>query len=1432
MRKLYLIILLAFTHQFSLWAIEGLRFENITHKDGLSHNTVRYIMQDSRGFMWLSTTNGLNRYDGYKFIAMYPKAGIPSLTENNIRQTIEDLNGRIWVHTTSRVVNCYDTRTESFVDYTGKADDRIYKEIDIDNKGNIWLYGIENGICHIRYVNGEAIPVIYDINNVGTNVVNFVLEDSSRQVWIGTDKGLLQIINGIPKYGNTGNISYNYHSAIEQKERIYFFTNNSQILVFDKSRKVFLPNIAIAEGKTITLNQTTALSDKHILITGKQATLILDTESGKTTEAPPIFNGETLKETHILTDNKNNCWIYNKSGNIWRYRKELQKFEKYTLIPKPVMATIDLERYDIYCDSRGITWITTFGNGLFAIEEDGNVSHFTADNSGLRTNYLLSVSEDRSGDIWIGTEHTGISKISLTKYNHQVFLPAPLRTGDSKIIRSIYEDKENKDIWIGTKSGDLYIFDKNLKRKSLIPLTQGVPYSITTDTTGNVWIGTKGNGLIILPKGKTTLSNAYSHLLTDDDKTGGNNIYSVLRDNKGRMWIGTFGQGVFLCEQNNGKLEVTTFPRFSNKQKQIRCMIQDSSGLIWTGGENGIVTFNPDSLIKDDSHFDWYHFDKSDPQSLNNNIVKVIYEDSMNRIWIGTSGGGLNLTVKDEKQHIVTFKHYTSEEGLANNVVQAILEDERKNLWISTESGISKFSFNGDFFENYSFLDTWESDLFCEAASFKRENGELLFGSYNGMYILNPTLFESQSIALPVTITGFSINGIPVTPNSSDSPLTQSITETRSIRLKNGQNSFSIEFSSLNFQTSYSHRYTYILENYDKEWNPITQYNIATYKNIPTGKYTFKVRTCNSSGNWDNLETELEIIVVPPFWKSTKALILYLILLIIIGFFAIKLIIKMNKLHNEVEIEKQLTEFRLRFFTNISHEFRTPLTIIRGSIESMNAIKSLPAPLKKHLHTLSKSSSKLMNLIDQLLEFRKMQNNMMDLRLEYTEVVSFLQGIYDIFLETANRKQINFTFSSDEPSRIILLDKGKIEKVVFNLLSNAFKHTPEGGNIELKITFDDTEERFIFKVTDSGIGIPPEKRDLLFVRFKQINYSSAGIGIGLHLCAEFATIHKGEIKYSDSEWGGACFTVSIPTTDEAYAPEDIVLPTSASATTHVHIEENELPEEAELIVEKEKTSEKYKILIIEDDEEISLFLEDHLKKFFTIITAPNGRIGLEKAINEQPNLIVCDVMMPEMDGFEVTRRVKADFQSSHIPIILLTAHSSMEHQLEGINAGADSYIIKPFSTQYLISRIIKLIEQREKLQYKFAHEPGMIQTTICTTNKDNEFIAKMHRIIEEHLDDPDFTIDDFAQAANMGRTIFYKKIKGITNYSPNEYLRIIRLKKATELLRSTDLNVAEVAYKVGFNDPFYFSKCFKEQFGMRPTQFREEENKKMNDTNL
>jgi signal transduction histidine kinase/DNA-binding response OmpR family regulator len=575
-------------------------------------------------------------------------------------------------------------------------------------------------------------------------------------------------------------------------------------------------------------------------------------------------------------------------------------------------------------------------------------------------------------------------------------------------------------------------------------------------------------------------------------------------------------------------------------------------------------------------------------------------------------------------------------------------------------------------------------------------------------------------------------------------------------------------------------------------------------------------------------------ILLTPFMSCTAKLPIYGFftaaffpkyggLVMVALYFAFRIVRNFNGLRNRINVEKQLTEYKLVFFTNISHEFRTPLTLIQGALEKIQRVTDIPRELIYPLKTMDKSTQRMLRLINQLLEFRKMQNNKLALSLEETDVISFLYEIFLSFGDVAEQKNMNFRFLPSVPSYKMFIDKGNLDKVTYNLLSNAFKYTPSNGTIILSVNVDEGKQTLQIQVSDTGVGIPKEKQNELFKRFMQSNFSGDSIGVGLHLSHELVQVHKGTIEYKDNEGGGSVFTVCIPTDKTVYSEKDFLVPGNVllkEADGHAH----HLLQLSEELPDPEKMAaplNKRKVLIIEDDNDIREFLREEIGAYFEVEVAADGTSGFEKARTYDADLIICDVLMPGMTGFEVTRKLKTDFDTSHIPIILLTALNSPEKHLEGIEAGADAYIAKPFSVKLLLARVFRLIEQRDKLREKFSNEPGIVRSAMCTTDRDKEFADRLAAILEQNLARPEFSIDEFAQLMKLGRTVFYRKLRGVTGYSPNEYLRVVRMKKAAELLLSEDnLTVAEVSYKVGISDPFYFSKCFKAQFGVAPSVYQ------------
>lgn len=1408
----------------------NLQFSQISTINGLSQNTVRAIIEDKKGFIWAGTLDGLNRYDGYRIMSYKPVLGnANSLIDHRIKDVFQDRNGYLWIKTYKNEFSCYDPVSDSFTNYNLGLNGKnvSYTNYYESSNGDIWLWGNTDGCLRIARNNNGFTTTFFlaDKASGGKNRCRFLFEDSKNTIWVGGETGLYQIENDQANDLFSGKFSFT--KATELNNKIYFTTENGYIVEYDIKRKIF--NQIKFPHENNALVNIVKLTNRELLVIAQPSGLFSFNINNQLFEKPQWANDEQLKwHVDFIVDKNEGIWLFNHSGFMWYYNQENQQVKKLELIPSDIINIIDSERYNVFIDSKNLIWITTYGNGLFCYNPASDILSnykYNANQNSLASDYLLSITEDHYGNIWIGSEYAGIIKIVKSNYNIKIIRPEKETSiGKNNNVRTVYEDAFN-NFWIGTKNGSLYVYDNALTEGKCIYKDIN-PYTLA-EYDGEIWVGTKGKGLYILDrKSQKEIAHLSNLDANNTHKLNHNTIFSILKDNKNRMWLGTFGGGINLAERGSGNITFKQFFANEGNRSYIRCVYQDSKGTIWAGSSDGLIRFNPDELIKDPASYKIYQMNLADKNTLNSNDIKTIYEDTDGSIWIGTAGGGLNKYVEpdgDEKEHFVA---YTTKEGLSGDFVTGILEDKEHNLWISTESGITKFDKKNNFFMVFHFSEKTYGNHFNENANIYTQDGNMFWGSLDGLLIFNPESFLPNANTPPVTLTNFFIYDQSVKAGGKDSPLKQSISYSENIRLNYKQNTFSIEFASLELKDPTKNQYSYILENYDKQWSPVGHSNTATYKNLPPGKYVFKVKGANSDGVWNQHATTLTVEITPPFWRSVYAYIIYVVLALLILYVALRLIYKFNRLNNNVKVEKELTNHKLRFFTNISHEFRTPLTLIRGAVENLNSQPETPDKIKKQINVLSRNSAVLTKLIDQLLEFRKLQNNVLTLDLEETDIIDFCREIHNSFEEMAIRKNIDYQFIHEIESFKMYIDKRKVDKIIYNLLSNAFKFTPKEGKIELVVSFDEKHQTCLISVKDNGIGVKKEKQHLLFSRFMQINFSSTGTGVGLSLVKEFIDVHKGKVWHENNQEQGSIFHVELSTNADIYKGENFIItpdPEVIAADTNKNgnVPENpaEYPENIQLPEIDDSTLSNYKMLIIDDNDDIRNFLTDEFSKYFMVDTAEDGKIGLQKAIETNPDLIICDVMMPEMDGFEVTSKLKEEFQTCHIPVILLTAHSSIEHQLEGIQSGADAYIMKPFSLKYLVTRVFKLIEQREQLKKRFSSEYVLDGNLITTTDKDKEFFHLMEEILGNNLSDPEFSVDKFAESAKLGRTIFYKKVKGITGLSPNELIKIRRLKLAAELLLKGEMTVSEIAYKVGFDDPFYFSKCFKTQYNCPPSKF-------------
>ena len=1073
----------------------------------------------------------------------------------------------------------------------------------------------------------------------------------------------------------------------------------------------------------------------------------------------------------VLTDNKGGKWIYNNTGIL---RKVVgDSLITLRLLPNETNY-IDYERFNIVEDNHGLVWISTYGKGLFVFNHDLNQGqHFVANEKGespIASNYLLCITADRRDGVWVSAEYGGVSHLQVMDKGVVRIFPNGRENLDlSNVVRMVKKQRDGS-VMVGTRDGCLYHYSADMAQMLVKSHFDSNIYSVVEMPQGRMWIGTRGKGIYGIPG------------LDFKNKK----VFCLKPDDRGRMWIGTFGEGLSVAIPRGEGYEVRTFFADSVGLNEVRCLAIDRKGMLWGGTSGGLFCVDPTRFAADGKGLRVYK---------RGSEIHDMLVDRQGRLWLTVPGEGL-VCMQDGN-----FRILDASQGLINNMVQSVVETEDGNLWVSTQQGVSCWKAKDNSFDNYLFSRVMMGNVYNENSAVCLDDGRVLLGGNYGLTIINPSRISHVKGQTSVVFTSH--------PYSDEMTLSY---EERSPK---------INFSTLDYSDVNNVKYTYWLEGYDSSWSVPSPTPWVNYQNLPFGSYRLHVKASYSDGIWGK-ESVLDISVEPPFYLSVWAWVFYALFLTVVIVMVVKSIREKNILKGKIKFEQESTRYKLVFFTNIAHEFRTPLTLIQGSLEKEKRIMKTnhwQLELEKTVRTMDKSVQRMLRLINQLLEFRKMQAGKLKLSLQETDVVMFVQGICKMFDDAAESKQIDFKFESQLPAYLMYLDQQKMDKVVFNLLSNAFKYTHAKGTISVSLSFTDV---MTIRVADTGVGIPQEKREQLFSRFMQSSYTGESFGIGLHLTHELVRTHHGEITYQENEGGGSVFVVTIPLQKDCYEASDFLVKDSPILKADLTKERDGQEEKTTDAVPSAPSAplNRRTILLIEDDNDVREFLLSELESCFDLKVASDGKAGIAMAKELDVDLIVSDVMMPGMNGFELTKRLKNSFETSHIPIILLTALSTDENVLEGTESGADAYITKPFSPQLLMARILQLLNQREILRQKFGKVPQEIRSAMLRNEQDSLFVKRLDSIVYSRLGEQDLSVDKVAGLLHLGRTIFYKKVRGTTGYTPNEYIRVIRLRKAAELLKEGEKNVSEVAYAVGFDNPYYFSKCFKEQFGMPPSQYR------------
>jgi len=1366
---------------------EQYKFRHLTTDDGLPSNKTWVVIKDSRGFMWIGTRGGLCRYDGYDVkVFQYDSRDTTSLSDNSIIGTA--------------------------------------KLIVEDHYGNLWIGTQQKGLnkfdpftedfTRYRYIHGE-------VNSLSNDHIRWLYLDDKDILWIGTWDGLnkyqsesndFKIYKPYPEDSLSFN---NYVTSIYEKQPGKLWVGTYKGLYeFDKENGQFEAVSFIPDSKDTSykLHIKTIFEDIDgtILFGTQKGFLTYEEDKRILIPSYPFFNAKSrLKRIDISVnpfDGENTLWVTN--GKLFKYDKKTGKRTYFLPESDDPSSILGQVIYSIYFDETGMMWI-----------------------AGTRGINILNPE----------TDHIKQYPEFADQYGRDA----------SRFMK----DSRNH-FWIATAASKLIHFDQYMnpvKQYNSVPVNEKTELStfgvriLFEDSKGNIWIGTGNKGLFVIEQGRDELLRC--NLKGTGPETGPTIIYDIFEDSKGTLWIAGGGSLYY----RKTLLPLTVFNNF-NLESSVRIgttisIYEDRYGWLWIGTYSQGLFCRPAEFNETDTLLNYNH-EPWNNRSLSNETVWAIEEDTNGDLWFATENG-LNKFLREEK----AFERFFSKTERGANCIWDMTGDNRGYLWMTTEAGLIRYKPNTsgtgqtDDYEIKKILPF--RDIFLKNID-KTPDGKIYLGGAdftgNGYFSFHPDSISENTRLPPVFITEFRVR-------SEQFGLDTSIILKKHIILKYNQNFFSFKFAALDYINPQKNHYAYYLEGLEDNWIYSGNRRLANYTGVPPGNYVFRVKGSNNDGYWNEKGTNVMITILPPLWKTWWAYLLYGLFIVGVLYFIFRYYLKRQQLLHKLALEqvqseklKEMDRMKSRFFANISHEFRTPLTLILGPLEKLRS-KIADPDSEQDLNMMQRNASRLQNLINQLLNLSKLESGKMKLQAREENIVALVNGYTQSFESLAKQKKIDFNIKSTEEDIKLFVDKDKIEKILYNLLSNAFKFTVEGGRIEVEITPLDPPSRgdkaesqispleggrgVKITISDTGLGIPSEKLEHIFDRFYQADDTytkdQEGTGIGLALTKELVELHHGKIKVESQLGKGTIFSFFLPMGKEHLKQEEVVEPASAEASADKSVDREDPPEQIIELQdqvtlsddETEKDDAIPLLLIVEDNDDLRAYIHSYLTNDYRIIEAIDGEMGLIKGVEKIPDLVISDVMMPKMDGIELCRKLKTDERTSHIPIILLTARASMESRIEGLETGADDFLTKPFDPDELQVRIKNLIKQREKLkegylnQFKLSEDKEKERIL----SMDDQFLLKAKSMVEQHLSDSEFNVESCAKELAMSRVQLHRKLHALLNQSSSEFIRTIRLNKAAIMLRNKSANVSEICYDVGFTNPAYFSSCFRKKFGQIPTEY-------------
>ncbi|MDR1880230.1 MAG: response regulator [Tannerellaceae bacterium] len=1331
-----------------------------TAENGLSSTKVTRLMQDNNGFIWIGTEDGLNRHDGFNFVIYKKRQGDTlSLKSNHITSLFQDSNGRLWVGTTKGLAY-YDPVHEGFVGVSLGQPDHVVKR--------------NNCIDIIEDSKGQLWFAAF-----GTGVLRYSPQTEESMLLAFSEASASSTL-----------CSAYVRTLVEDKEgNMWFGSQDNGISVYNPATGAFTNyNTSNSPLPSNHIYDLLLLRNGNILISMlKGGAAIFDTKKKKILTYPDVFN-TTLTHSilHGLEDHEGNLLLGTENYGLVIFDPEKRRIEQHPIFREHFERVGDSKVSFIYEGLHHYLWIALNYEGVYCVgnENSGFKSLRKINNqpNSLSCNPVTGITTDREKNVWITTDGGGLNRYNpfTGNFTHYTYHPRNSRSLSDNTATCVFCDSKDR-IWVGTRAGGLCLLDRQTGEFSHIKRESGLPSnfikSIQEDRYGFLWLGTSRGGLSRFdPEKKRLLTFRHaSHPLLADDL-----ITTLFIDSRDRLWIGT-NLGISCMDVKSG-----AFIPFAENNwlsgKTIFSIAETEDGTMWIGAAIGMNRYDPDT--KD---FTLVYPLRQELSSTINGLVAY-----GNQLWMSTNHGIIRYTPENKE-----VKRYYKNSGLPSNE-------------------------------------------FIAGSYYKSPDGELYFGGINGVNFFRPEDIYNYDAASKVYITNLKIFNKPVLINQKTEDgrviLKQSITETKKIKLKYSDKNFTIDYVAMGIFDSYSVVYACMLAGFDKNWTYYDYtYRSITYTNLNPGTYTFRIKASSNPDIWGDESTNLIIEIEPAPWDTWWAKVIYALIGCLVVYILARIALLRIKEKNELQLQRlkvkqqeEINDVRIKFFTNISHEFRTPLTLIIDPMKRMIA-QDKNDERKKTGFLILRNAERLQHLINQILDLNKIEEGKMELHVEPIELVSFVSRSIGTFTEITKQKHISLTYTWN-PDRIdVWYDPDMLDKCLNNILYNAYKFTSEGGKIHVDIQQDE-EGKTLLTITDTGIGMSEEVRKQVFDRFFQGNtrMSSTGTGIGMHLTKTIVELHKGAITVESEEGKGSSFRIAILPGNSHFTPEEL----EKDTTKNGYAQEMEEPDEYlnELLPRSSRNSskkephEEYRptLLIVEDDDDLRSYIRGTLIDQYDIEEAANGIAGLAKARVLMPDLIITDVMMPEMNGMEFCRILKTDQETSHIPVIILTAQKDMDHRLEGLENGADSYISKPFDTRYLRIRVKKLIEIRRVMKEHFGKSIDMDAREVTLTSTDEKLLQHVIDYIRENIENPELSVETMSRELGLSRTHLHRKLKALIGQSPVEFIKTIRMKQAAYLLNTGKLSVSEVAYKVGYNTPSYFSSSFNTHFGMSPTTYMEQ----------